>query len=317
MAAGQYVLVTGHYRGGRAQVRAVTQDPLFSNPAGYFGAAVNHLVLQGFVRVADGTVFLNGQKIAAGPGVSGKPGADRVAIVSLERKPDGNFIAVGLRYIDRDDAAPGAIRVPAGTSRGPATAPPQAGPSTGQMMALTGNGSLPNAGPTAANMTTMGEPAATSPAVTTGSAGALTNDPATTSAPSVNVAETPPSSAPPRPVITPTPISTIPPAVDAGAAIERLTPTTSQLMSRHTGPTDALRPVAHTVVTFHPAIAAAASTNVLLSTEAVTTPPAQTGAGSVKTPVALSLPSSRSGDIMPTGSGQREAPTGGIVSRSH
>ncbi len=45
LAAGQYGVVSGQYDGGRVQVRAVAQDPLYGDPVSYFSAAVDHLVL--------------------------------------------------------------------------------------------------------------------------------------------------------------------------------------------------------------------------------------------------------------------------------
>jgi hypothetical protein len=325
LKTGQYVIVSGQYVGGRPQVHAVAQDALFSNPASYFGTAVNHLVLQAFVRVANGAVYLNGLKVAAGPGVSGKPGADGVAIVSLERKSDGSFTAVGLRYTDHAGSPPGAVRVPAGTSRGTTITPPQARRPVAQMMALTGNAASSGAGPTVATTATMSGPAGTGPVVTIPSTGAMTSGPTTTLTPPATIANAPPASIPPPPVIIPPPSVTIlppttaiVPPVGSGAKIESVTPITSQLMSSLTGSNNAIKPasLARTVAAFHPAVVAAsiAPATVSLATEAVTAPTVQTGAGAVKTPAVLAPPSSRSGGIRPIGAGVRNVATGGTAS---
>ncbi|HEY1412069.1 MAG TPA: DUF5666 domain-containing protein, partial [Rhodopila sp.] len=98
LKSGQFVTVSGHYRSGQPQVSAVALDPLFPNPAGYFGPSVRTVVLQAFVRVGDGAVWLNGMKVALGPHVRGLAGPARLAVVSLERRPDGSYTAIRLRY---------------------------------------------------------------------------------------------------------------------------------------------------------------------------------------------------------------------------
>jgi hypothetical protein len=98
LKSGQFVTVSGRYRAGQPQVSAVALDPLFPNPAGYFGSSVHTLLLQAFVRVGDGAVWLNGMKMALGPHVRGLAGPARLAVVSLERRSDGSYTAVRLRY---------------------------------------------------------------------------------------------------------------------------------------------------------------------------------------------------------------------------
>jgi hypothetical protein len=98
LKSGQFVTVSGRYRAGQPQVSAVALDPLFPNPAGYFGSSVRTVVLQAFVRVGDGAVWLNGMKVPLGPHVRGLAGPARLAVVSLERRPDGSYTAVRLRY---------------------------------------------------------------------------------------------------------------------------------------------------------------------------------------------------------------------------
>lgn len=104
LKTGQYVTVSGHSASGQNTVTTVKLDALAANPGDYFGAGVSHMVLEGFVRVASGAVWLDGRKISAAAGVAAgsKTG---LGVVSLDRKPDGTFTAVGLRYT-RDHAFP-------------------------------------------------------------------------------------------------------------------------------------------------------------------------------------------------------------------
>jgi hypothetical protein len=105
---GQFVTVSGVYVAGKGQVNTVVADTLFANPAAYFGHSVNRIMVQAFVRVANGAVSLNGVQVKAGPGVSAQAGAGRPSIVSLERRPDGSFTAIGLRAADLRGQANGA-----------------------------------------------------------------------------------------------------------------------------------------------------------------------------------------------------------------
>jgi hypothetical protein len=84
--------------GLRRNTQSAVPDPLFTDPAGYFGAAVNRLVLQGFVRVEKGAVWMNGIKMKAAPSLHGRPGPETVAVIGLDRQPDGSFMATGLSY---------------------------------------------------------------------------------------------------------------------------------------------------------------------------------------------------------------------------
>lgn len=97
---GQYVVVTGGYAAGHGQVSAVAADPLWPNPAAYFGAATNRLFVQAFVRVDKGSVSINGVPIKSAPAITGQDNENGLAIVSLLRQPDGSYTAVGLRYGD-------------------------------------------------------------------------------------------------------------------------------------------------------------------------------------------------------------------------
>ncbi|MDR3533271.1 MAG: DUF5666 domain-containing protein [Rhodopila sp.] len=97
---GQFVTVSGRYVADKGQVDRVEPDTLFSDPAGYFGPSVNRLAVEAFVRVTNGAVWMNGLKVSTAPGVRGHAGPGRIAVVSLERRRDGSYIAVGLRYTD-------------------------------------------------------------------------------------------------------------------------------------------------------------------------------------------------------------------------
>jgi hypothetical protein len=103
---GQFVTVSGQYVADQFHLRSVSQDPLMAGPGAYFGNAFTHFVLQAYVHVANGMVFLNGLTAAVGPAINGKTGADGLAIVSLERQRDGTFTAIGLRYVDHPEWAP-------------------------------------------------------------------------------------------------------------------------------------------------------------------------------------------------------------------
>lgn len=97
--AGTFVAVVGRYGDGATEVTAIDTDLLSEDPAGYFGSSAHQLVVQAFVHVGNGMVWLNnGQKFKAGPAVQGKGSGYRNAIVRLERTADGSFAATGLRY---------------------------------------------------------------------------------------------------------------------------------------------------------------------------------------------------------------------------
>jgi hypothetical protein len=116
LATGQFITASGSYVAGQGQVNAVTSDTLSQDPRAFFGASVKRLVLQGFVRVANGTVALNGLKATAGPDLKARSGSSGIAIVSLERKPDGTYTAIGMRYTDYRGPAARAGRAAAAAS---------------------------------------------------------------------------------------------------------------------------------------------------------------------------------------------------------
>ncbi len=94
---GQFVAVSGRYVSGQALAVTVAADSLASDPAGYFGPGVKHLVLESFVRVSNGSVWLNGRRVKAGPGVGGTAETRGIAVVSLDSKAHGEIKALGIR----------------------------------------------------------------------------------------------------------------------------------------------------------------------------------------------------------------------------
>jgi hypothetical protein len=97
---GEAVLVSGDYAFGAGHIDSVVPDILFSSPADYFGSATSHLVVQAMVRVDGGVITMNGTALHAKPSVAAQATHDGIAIVSLERGPDGSYTAVDLRYAD-------------------------------------------------------------------------------------------------------------------------------------------------------------------------------------------------------------------------
>ncbi len=97
--AGDFVTVSGGYTRGAATVSAVTPDALSADPVAYFGPSVNHVVVQAFVRVEHGAVWLNNHlKVPAATGVPAQAAASGDAVVSLRRAADGTVTATELRY---------------------------------------------------------------------------------------------------------------------------------------------------------------------------------------------------------------------------
>lgn len=96
---GTFVSIVGQYRNGSADVTSIEGDLLLEDPPGYFGVSTDRLILQAFVRVEGGIVWLNnGQKFNAGPEVHGHGTGYRNAIVWLKRTADGLFAATELHY---------------------------------------------------------------------------------------------------------------------------------------------------------------------------------------------------------------------------
>ncbi len=96
---GDYVTVSGTYQAGQAQVASVAPDTMAATPTAYFGNTVNQLVMQAFVAVDDSAVWLNERvKVTAAPALRQNRPTSGDAIVTMERQPDGKFVATGLRY---------------------------------------------------------------------------------------------------------------------------------------------------------------------------------------------------------------------------
>jgi hypothetical protein len=339
LSSGQMMEVSGHYVAGQARVGAVAPDRIFPHAATYFGPLVNHVFIQGFVHVADGTILLNGLKVAADMNLRGKPGADGIAVVSLDRQADGTFAAVGLRYTDRIGPGSGAVRIPGRGARGGSTAPPLVRRGAGSLMASVADngGGAASSGPAAAIAPTI-DPAESS------SSGPDTSPPTTVSfttpvrplpeRPVSPVIISPVGILESRPIAVPisapltTPASSLPATNSFGAGgptIERLSPSAisgSELISR-SHKSDGALPVAsansrqaasteqHKVATGHPVVIGGSTShpNITLATGA-------TGS-SQSAPVAIRLvpPTSRgkatSPKVIGTSSGPHSVTEGG------
>ncbi len=323
LRAGQSVMVSGQYLGDRPQVRLVTQDALFGDPAGYFSNEVNHLVLQAYVRVAAGAIYLNGLRLASDLAINGKPEADRLAIVSLERKPDGSFAAVGLHYADNGGSAPGATRAPAAISRAFISSRPRSQPSMIPMAAADGLSPSARLSMSTALMTNM--PGGINPAVATTLAEPVRNGSTTTVMLPVSVNDAPltnrafPSAVDGEP--RPTPLT---PPVASGSGIDSIGDTMSphdgsRLISGLTAPTRMIkRPLHHAGASRSATVATANhSATVSLATEAVAAPTAQFGPQSARTATLSAPPSSGSGGSSATDSQRRKVATGGAAPQGH
>jgi hypothetical protein len=106
---GDWVHAVGTYTGNRPQARSVSDDDLCPNPDRCFAGSVDHLVVQGFVRVADHAMWVNGLPVPAHADVE-QNDVNGVRIIVLERQPDGHYAAVDLRM--PDPVRPNGIRRP-------------------------------------------------------------------------------------------------------------------------------------------------------------------------------------------------------------
>jgi hypothetical protein len=96
---GSFVSVMGRYRSGAVEVTAIDADPLLEDPTAYFGPSTDHVIVQAFVHVERGTVWLNNRlRFRAAATVQGQGSGYRNAIVWLERTADGAFTATALHY---------------------------------------------------------------------------------------------------------------------------------------------------------------------------------------------------------------------------
>jgi hypothetical protein len=127
--AGSFVLVEGRYDHGAVEVTAIDADVLSADPVGYFGPSTPELIIQAFVRIDGGTVWLsNGQNFRAEPTVPDGGRFYRNAILWLERKADGSFAATALRYTSYR-AQPGEVKSTASRHKANGLAlPPDAPP---------------------------------------------------------------------------------------------------------------------------------------------------------------------------------------------
>jgi hypothetical protein len=111
---GAFVAVTGRYVDRAAEVTAVDADPLSEDPVSYFGVSTGQVIVQGFVSLRRGTVWLsNGQSFPAGPDVRDAGSAWRNAVVRLERTAASRFIATELHptaYRAQAAGLPGPVR---------------------------------------------------------------------------------------------------------------------------------------------------------------------------------------------------------------
>jgi hypothetical protein len=234
--------------------------------------------------------------------VYGHTGADGAAIVSLERKPDGTFTAVGLRYTDRAASPPGANHAPGPISRGDSIPLPLARRSGSALASLAtgGRGSLSGGSLATTTRSATPTPATTPPAPPPTTATASPPPPTITDLPS---AVTMPVS-PPATVVAPPPIT---------APIEGVGSATQGLTSSNTSRGGVAATVKLTSVPRSSPVAqvitgrAASASTVSLATAATSS---QTEAAAAKTPVAVLAPQKDSG-IKAIGTSNGSSPGGG------
>jgi hypothetical protein len=98
--AGRFATVSGSHVNGKSRVEAVVPNMLFADPSAYFGDPVTRLMVQAVIHVTDGQVWLNDVQIATAPTLHEPARESGIAVVSMERRPDGSFMAVGLRFLE-------------------------------------------------------------------------------------------------------------------------------------------------------------------------------------------------------------------------
>ncbi len=131
-AAGQLVRVSGTYAGGLLRSDAWEPDLLASDPAAYFGAAVDRLSVEQYLPVG-GTGAWLGNTPAGGPVfIGGAGGRNGPAIVNFARMADGTMAPTSLREA-RGGPVPSApftpAPVPGAATLGPASGEGGFGPS--------------------------------------------------------------------------------------------------------------------------------------------------------------------------------------------
>ncbi|HBK04522.1 MAG TPA: hypothetical protein DDZ81_01525 [Acetobacteraceae bacterium] len=163
---GTFVSIAGRYRNGAADVTSIDADLLAEDPAGYFGISTARLIVQAFVHVEGGMVWLiNGQKFQAGPGVQGTGGGYRNAIIWLERTADGVFTATALHNTSYRAQPKDAPSRSGGHGAGELVLPPDAPPGPRPDDPLEGEGgtvplSAPGEAPTSNAIPSQAEPSA-------------------------------------------------------------------------------------------------------------------------------------------------------------
>ncbi len=93
---GQSITVAGNYKAGEPHPRALKVDLSPADPASPFRPLVDHLIIQAFVRLTDGVVMFNGQRVPASSTLALRPGYDGMAFVSLDRGADGHYSVSSL-----------------------------------------------------------------------------------------------------------------------------------------------------------------------------------------------------------------------------
>ena len=93
---GQSVTVAGDYQSDEPHPRVLDVDHALADPASPFRPSVDHLVIQAFVRLADGVVTFNGLQVPASSALASTPGYDGMAVVSLDRRADGHYSVSSL-----------------------------------------------------------------------------------------------------------------------------------------------------------------------------------------------------------------------------
>lgn len=93
---GDWVHVTGGYTAGTPHAVSVNADTLCPTPYLCFAGALDHILVQAYVRAEGGQMRMDGMLLPA-QGSAARTGVDGAAIVSLERRPDGTYAAVDIR----------------------------------------------------------------------------------------------------------------------------------------------------------------------------------------------------------------------------
>jgi hypothetical protein len=122
-AAGQFARVTGRYAGGALLVDSATPDAVVTDPAAYFGSAIQRLVIEGYAQGSAGRVTIGPSGLSfPAPGFA--PVDRGRSIVTLERGPDGGLRAVTFNPSPpATSPRPGSTSAPSGMRFSPAPVP--------------------------------------------------------------------------------------------------------------------------------------------------------------------------------------------------